>query len=122
MTLGELRAKWEARRVEHARLRSLVLAEVLIDDVLADLIQLDQTNALDAVSLKEARLLGGYSIDRLQHLVAAGEIDNVGRKGKPRIRRSDVPVKPGYLRLSAVESQLSARRRIVASVTGNTPE
>ena len=52
--------------------------------------------AEETVSLKEAAILGGYSIDALQRMVACGRIQNVGRKGKPRIRRADVPVKPGH--------------------------
>ena len=57
-------------------------------------------NALQSVegcvSLKEASRLGGYSTDSLQRMVAGGRIQNCGRKGKPRIRRVDVPVKPGH--------------------------
>ncbi len=50
----------------------------------------------ETVSLREAAMLGGYSTDSLQRMVAAGRIQNFGRKGKPRIRRADVPVKPGH--------------------------
>lgn len=50
----------------------------------------------ETVSLKEAAVLGGYSGDALQKMVASGRIKNYGRKGKPRIRRAEVPVKPGY--------------------------
>jgi hypothetical protein len=49
-----------------------------------------------SVSLAEASTLGGYSIDSLQRMVACGRIQNCGRKGKPRVRRADVPVKPGH--------------------------
>ena len=48
------------------------------------------------MSLKEASTLGGYSTDSLQRMVAAGRIQNCGRKGRPRIRRADVPAKPGH--------------------------
>lgn len=123
MSLSEIRAKWEARRAEHARLDSHVSAARLIADVLADLEQLERSNALDAVTLAEASAIGGYSVDRLQHLVRSGTIANLGRKGRPRIRRGDVPIKPGYLRPQRDHDQLHERRRIVASVTtGSTPE
>jgi hypothetical protein len=52
--------------------------------------------AEETVSLKEASMLGGYPVDSLQRMVAGGRIQNFGRKGKPRIRRVDVPVKPGH--------------------------
>ena len=51
---------------------------------------------IEAVSLEEAAEVGGYSYSHLQCLVARGEIENIGQKGSPRIRRCDVPIKPGY--------------------------
>ncbi len=50
---------------------------------------------IEAVTLEEAAEAGGYSYSHLQHLVAEGEIENVGESGAPRIRRCDVPRKPG---------------------------
>ena len=72
----------------------------------------------ETVSLSEAAAIGGYSYDHLQALIASGEITNVGRKHRPRIRRRDVPIKPGHPLPSPAEpSHFSARRRIVASVS-----
>jgi hypothetical protein len=70
----------------------------------------------EAVSLAEAHRIGGYSVDHLQRLVASGALENVGKKGKPRIRIGDVPVKPGH-RLPDTKSrgQLD-RSAVVASV------
>jgi hypothetical protein len=72
----------------------------------------------ETVSLKEAATLGGYSIDSLQRLVACGRIRNLGRKGKPRIRRTEVPLKPGHtatLREDSGTSHIKASA-VVASV------
>jgi len=75
--------------------------------------------AEETVSLKEAEMLGGYPVDSLQRMVACGRIQNVGRKGKPRIRRADVPVKPGHaasaLRGDSDDTHISASA-VVASV------
>ena len=75
--------------------------------------------AEETVSLKEAEMLGGYPVDSLQRMVACGRIQNVGRKGKPRIRRADVPVKPGHatsaLRENSGDTHISASA-VVASV------
>ena len=71
----------------------------------------------DSVTLLEASRLGGYTTDHLQRLVSKGTLANVGRKYRPRIRRVDVPMKPGHtppLLATPVESHLSPRRRIVA--------
>lgn len=62
----------------------------------ADELEKTLQGAEETVSLKEAAMLGGYSTDSLQRMVAAGRIQNFGRKGKPRIRRAEVPVKPGH--------------------------
>lgn len=50
----------------------------------------------EALSLEEAADFGGYSYSHLQTLVSDGTIENVGEKGSPRIRRGDVPRKPGH--------------------------
>lgn len=45
------------------------------------------------LTLREAARESGYSADHLGALVREGEIPNAGRKGAPRIRRADLPVK-----------------------------
>lgn len=47
----------------------------------------------DVLSLADAARASGYSPDRLRHKVSSGEIPNVGKKGAPRIRRGDLPLK-----------------------------
>lgn len=46
------------------------------------------------LTLAEAARESGYSEDHLRHLVAEGKIPNAGQKGRPRIRRRDLPRKP----------------------------
>jgi hypothetical protein len=48
----------------------------------------------EALGLVEAARESGYSAERLRHMVAEGTIPNAGRRGSPRIRRSDLPRKP----------------------------
>jgi hypothetical protein len=119
MTVAELVSHWEARTAEFSRLGALVDAGKLAAQVVTDLkqLQLQLIDDDDDVTLSEASRLGGYSVDRLQRLVASGQIGNVGRKHRPRIRRRDIPVKPGYsLTRDADAVPLSERRRIAASV------
>jgi hypothetical protein len=47
----------------------------------------------ELLTLADASAESGYSVDRLRHKVADGEIVNRGRKGAPRIARGDLPVK-----------------------------
>jgi hypothetical protein len=76
--------------------------------------------AEETVTLKEAAMLGGYSVDALQRMVAHRRIQNYGRKGKPLIRRGDVPLKPGHtadaLRAESGVSKFDLSA-VVASVT-----
>ena len=50
---------------------------------------------LEALTLDEAVEESGCSYSSLQGKVADGEIPNAGEKGKPRIRRCDLPRKGG---------------------------
>ena len=81
-------------------------------------------NSIDEkVTLKQASLIGGYSVDALQKMVAAGRVQNVGRKHKPLIKRLEVPIKPRHHRRSLLtksgrpHNEVSA---VVASVTGRS--
>lgn len=50
----------------------------------------------EVLTLAEASLLSGYSVDRLRHLVSDAVIPNAGQRGSPRIRRADLPMKAGH--------------------------
>ena len=47
----------------------------------------------EALTLSEAASVSGYSERRLRELIADGTIPNAGEKGRPRIRRGDLPRK-----------------------------
>lgn len=124
-TLDELRQKLAQRRDEWRRLGVLVNGAALIDEILTDINAAVTAND-DAITLREAHRIGGYSVDHLQRLVASGRLENVGRKNRPRLRRTDVPIKPGHAGVAPLLSptdvaQFDKRRRIVASVlTGDS--
>lgn len=48
----------------------------------------------EALTLGEAAEQSGYSRRRLRELIADGTVPNAGRKGAPRIRRGDLPMRP----------------------------
>ena len=115
MIVAALPAHWRQRATElekyaPAAAQAFREAADQLDDALAA--------PIDSVSINEAASLGGFSVDRIRKLVASGRIENVGRKGKPRIRRADVPVKPGHaakLRKASANAKLKASG-VVASV------
>ena len=47
----------------------------------------------ETLTLAEAALESSYSTEHLRKMVAAETIPNAGAKGRPRIRRGDVPLK-----------------------------
>lgn len=49
------------------------------------------------LTLQQAAERSGYSVEHLGRMVASGKIPNAGRKGAPRIRLADCPVKPQRL-------------------------
>jgi len=50
----------------------------------------------ETLSLVEAARVSGFTADHLGHLIKTEKIPNYGRKGAPRIKRSDLPLKqPG---------------------------
>ncbi len=51
---------------------------------------------LESLSLEQASAESGYSVDHLGRLVRDGTIPNAGEPYAPRIRRCDLPRKPGF--------------------------
>jgi hypothetical protein len=75
------------------------------------------TEAEALLTIEGAALESGYSTDHLAREVRAGRIPNAGRKGSPRIRRGDLPRKPGALTLAPGSATIaSARRRIARAI------
>ena len=48
----------------------------------------------EVLTLSEASSESGYSASRLRHMLASGDLPQAGVKGKPRVRRGDLPSKP----------------------------
>lgn len=92
MILSALPNYWRARAVD---LEPFSPSAAQAFREAAELLEQTLGRSDEAVTLKDASRLGGYSVDALQRMVAAGRIPNAGRKGKPRIRLGDIPKKPG---------------------------
>ncbi len=71
-----------------------------------------------SLTLTEAARVSGYSTDHLRRELREGHIPNAGRKHAPRIRRGDLPRKPGHgsdltLALSRSPSAVQIARSVV---------
>ncbi len=90
--IAELLVKWEAdaaRMEDFADTRGAFLCRRFAAE-LSEVIRAQQDETL---TLAEAALESGYSLDHLQHQIADGSLPNAGRKGAPRIRRGNLTIK-----------------------------
>jgi len=88
-TVGEIRDKAAELRDsfgDDARARALEWAAALVEHALA-------MRADERLTLDEASLRSGYSADHLARLIRAGRLANAGRRGAPRVRAGDLPVR-----------------------------
>jgi len=116
MTLAELRNTWSQRRDEWRRLGVRVDGVRIAEEILSELESLDASGE-QLLTLVEAAAESGYAADTLGRLVREGRVPNAGRPNAPKIRRRDIPKKPGAFPNVASSDIVSAdRRRIAASV------
>ena len=77
----------------------------------AELREAIRSEADDLLTPSEAEEASGYSRRRLRELEAEGKLTNHGRKGSPRYRRADLPMKirtdDGFDAAAAARSLLS---------------
>jgi len=78
-----------------------------------------KSHANGRLTIADAAKVSGYSEERLRRLVRDGLIPNAGRPNAPRIRRADVPLKPGHRTDGhAIRPELDSTRDIVTSNGG----
>lgn len=88
--IAEIRAKaGELRDTfgDEPRARALEWAASQFEDAL-------RLSDEERLTLAQASARSGYSEDHLARLVREGRIPNAGRRGSPRIRSGDLPVRP----------------------------
>lgn len=59
----------------------------------------------ERLTLREAAATSGYSVDHIGRLIRDGTLPNAGRSNAPRIRRGDLPIKPGVRLAGEVDSR-----------------
>lgn len=94
--LSDLIARWTQRQQEWSKLDVSVKGAALAEEVLADLEAV--ANATDdELNLSDAANISGYTADHLSRLIRENKLNNYGRKGAPRVRRSELPMRPASL-------------------------
>ena len=92
MTLRELASRWE-QEAELLDGYGATEASAAARRHAHELTEAIRTAEDQELTLAEAAHESGYSRRRIRELVASGAIPNLGRKGAPRIRRRDLPMK-----------------------------
>ena len=109
-----LAACWREQADAYARDAALVRADVLLRRVADELDGAWRAWREAELTLAEAAAESGYSTDRLRELVAEGRLPAAGAPWELRVRRADLPRRPGRPAAGAVEAlaaQIKAGRR-----------
>ncbi|MGH7564878.1 MAG: hypothetical protein ACREK5_10730 [Gemmatimonadota bacterium] len=115
--LGDLLERWEAElRVLQACGASEAAATRETD--IRELREWYLEFQLEELTLEQGAEWSGLSYDGLRKKVERGEIPNAGEKGRPRVRRSDLPMKPQGIPEGPDDASGSIAGRILAARRG----
>ena len=95
MTLHELATRWTDEAASLAKWGD-DRGSALLRQCATELDVAARAHDAEELTIPASAEASGYSRDHLRALVSTGEIANAGKKGSPRIRRSDLPMKPGH--------------------------
>jgi len=93
LNVDALATVWRARADEIRRFAPA--AAEAFQEAALQLEQALRAAAAEPLNLRQAAKESGYSEDHLGRMVKKGKIPNVGRAHAPRVRRGDLPRKPG---------------------------
>ncbi len=88
--LRELADRWQEEAERYERDGALVRADALLRRMASELTEALDRWWLEELTLEQAAEEGGRSYDTIQRRVATGDLPNVGRKHRPRVRRADL--------------------------------
>lgn len=113
---AEILEHWRLRRDEFKKLQASVDGARICDEVLADLEAIVKGGLDDLLSITQAARESGYSARQLSREIRAGRLRNFGRAGAPKLRRGDLPRKPGHLSPSPQAAIVGTATQIARSV------
>ena len=116
MTPLDLASDWRSKAAEWRTLAAEGQAATL-EACATELEEWWRIREAEPLTLQEAAVESGYSYDYLQHMVG-GVIPNMGEKGSPRVRRSDLPRKPGRGHTPRPVEQDLADERMARELSG----
>lgn len=109
MTIADLAATWR-RDAAILRANGATPQAELVERHAAELEAALREHELESLTLNEAATDSGLSYSAIQKMVARGWLENVGKKGSPRVRRRDLPRKGGSPTRGIAEEMLVRRQ------------
>lgn len=112
----ELAMAWTARAAEFRRFGSGQLADTT-QALAAELLAKAAEYCDEPLDLATAARESGYTCSHLSRLIRRGRVPNAGRRGRPQIRRRDLPAKPGLAPpISPVQLHEPSRQQVARSL------
>lgn len=114
MTIATLLRAWRDRAAQLERYAPEVSRAIV--DCAAELERVNAERANETLTLVDAAKESGFTPGALGRMIRKGRVENAGRANAPRIRRADLPVKPGAVAGPQLVGNLDgARRRAISS-------
>jgi hypothetical protein len=111
--LHEWRAEAATVRRRYADESKAHLLTVLADELEEALSEGEET----LLNLTQAAQESGYTAGQLRRMIRSGNLTDYGRNNAPRVKRADLPLKPGRLRTGTSPVQLAyADRQTTRSI------
>ncbi len=94
LLVSRLKMRWQGE-AEILHRRGADEQAAVLKSCATELEQEGRQLSLEELTLEQAVVESGYSYSALQKMVREGTIPNAGKKCVPRVRRCDLPKKPG---------------------------
>ena len=91
LCIGSVIERWTERANEWKKLDVSVKGAPLAEEIIADLEAIAAGTNSEELTVTQAAEATGYTADHIGRLVREGKLTNYGRKGAPRVRRSELP-------------------------------
>ncbi len=101
VTVTDVLARWRGDAAVLRR-RGAEDYAALLDGCAAELEAILSDGAWESVTLVEGSRASGYSVAHLRRLIAEGVLRNVSNNGRVRVRRGDLPRKPGHRAMASL--------------------
>ena len=93
MTLIELLSLWHTRQAEYEASSAMVDGTLVLKRMIRELETAIAAGRSETLTLSQASVESGFSVEHLARQIRTGRLENAGRKGAPRVRRGDLPLK-----------------------------